>query len=233
METLGSLWDRVRHPERAFQERAREAPPLGEAVGGMLLLRAPLTFVGLVLGYLSFAAIYARLSTPDSDIWRFILQRLPETMDPGELNAALAGLPVAPSLYQMLPWLAMLAPLAVLSLWLHDATFDHLALWVLGGLGARRGFRASLIADAEALKVGAFGAALGLLGDVPLAGLAFSVLLLPVAVYFWILRGFALAAWHGCPPWKGVVATLLHVVLVLLWMGLLVLACILILVLML
>jgi len=39
-------------------------------------------------------------------------------------------------------------------------------------------------------------------------------LLLPLGIYFWIIRGYALAAWHGCPPWKGVVATLLHVVLV-------------------
>jgi hypothetical protein len=37
--------------------------------------------------------------------------------------------------------------------------------------------------------------------------------LFPLTAWLWLLRGWALAAHHGCPPWKGVVATLLHLVL--------------------
>ena len=129
------------------------------------------------------------------------------------------GLPQLPGLGRVLPWLVLLAPVGVLSIWLHDAAWDHLALWLLRGLGPSRGFRATLVADAEALKVGAIGAVAGLLKDLPGAGLVLTVLLAPVGIYFWILRGYALAAWHGCPVWKGVLATLLHALL----MGLLVL----------
>ena len=75
---------------------------------------------------------------------------------------------------------------------------------------ASKPFRLTLAADAEALKVGVLGAVLDLLSGIPGAGCLFQVLLLPVGIYFWILRGYALAAWHGCPVWKGVVATLLH-----------------------
>jgi hypothetical protein len=103
----------------------------------------------------------------------------------------------------------------VLSIWLHDAVWDHLALWLLRGLGRPRSFRDTLVADAEALKVGVFGALAGLLKYL---GIGFTLLVWPVGIYFWILRGYALSAWHGCPVWKGVVATLLHAAL----MGLLV-----------
>lgn len=227
MESLRELWARARRPTEAFRARALEAPTLAASVKDLLLLRAPLAFLGLVLGYLSFSGLYTRLVSPESEVWTTILRQLPETVDPAELRAALANLPAAPGLHALLPWMVLLAPVAVLGLWLHDATFDHMALWLLGGLRERRGFRASLVADAEALKVGALGAAAALLGDLPVVGFAFGLLLLPVAVYFWILRGYALAAWHGCPPWKGVTATLVHVVLVGVWLFLMILACLL------
>lgn len=226
MEPLAALWTRAIHPRRGFLDKAEEAPALGQAVGEMMLLRSPLAFVGLLLTYAGFTTTYARLTSPTSEVWTFILKQAPESLDPAELTAALAKLPDLPSMYQMLPWMAMAAPLLVLSLWLHDATFDHLGLWLLRGLGTRRGFRASLVADAEALKVGALGAALALVGEVPGTGLGLTLLLLPVAVYFWIMRGYALAAWHGCPPWKGVVATLLNVVLAVVLVGACLLACV-------
>jgi len=227
MESLRELWTRAVRPREGFRARALEAPTLAGSVKDLLLLRAPLAFVGLVLGYLSFSGLYARLVSPESEVWTHILRQLPEAVDPAELRTALANLPAAPGLHALLPWMVLLAPVAVLGLWLHDATFDHVALWLLGGLRERRGFRASLVADAEALKVGALGAAAALLGDLPVVGFAVGLLLLPVAVYFWILRGYALAAWHGCPPWKGVTATLVHVVLVGVWLFLMILACLL------
>ncbi len=225
MESFRELWARAIRPREGFRARAAQTPTLAEAVRSLLVLRAPLAFLGMALSYVGIADIYGRLASPDSDLWTYILPRLGETVDPGELRAALARLPEAPGLHGLLPWMALLAPVTVLGLWLHDATFDHVALWLLGGLRERRGFRASLVADAEALKVGALGAAAALLADLPAVGSAFGLLLLPVAVYFWILRGYALAAWHGCPPWKGVMATLVHVALVGAWLILTILAC--------
>jgi len=226
MEALRLLWERAVRPSRAFRERCLEAPGLGDSVKEMLLLRAPIAFLGSVLAYLSFQGFYARIASPDSEVWRFIVARAPDSVDPADLNAALAKLPELPTLHAMLPWLLLLAPLAVLSLWLHDATFDHMGLWLLGGLKERRGFRASLVADSEALKVGALGAAVGLIADLPGMGIALGLLLAPVAIYFWILRGYALAAWHGCPPWKGIVATLLNIVLAGAMLLLMLLACV-------
>ena len=225
MEPLRSLWTRALHPREGFAARALEAPPLGAAVKEMVLVRSPIAFVGLVLSYVGFTSFYARLVSPESELWTTILRAAPESVDPADLKAALARLPDLPSLHAVLPGLVVLAPLLILSLWLHDATLDHLGLWLLRGLKTRRGLRASLTADAEALKVGAVGAVLALAGDVPGTGLVLTLLLLPVAVYFWIIRGYALAAWHGCPPWKGIVATLLNVVLAVALVGFCLLAC--------
>jgi hypothetical protein len=213
MEPLATLWNRALRPGAGFPERAAEKVPLGAAVNEMLLLRSPVAFLGLLLTYSGFASLYARVADPGSEFWRSLLAQVPDSVDPEDLARILANLPPLPSLSRMLVPLALLAPVAILSLWLHDATFDHAGLWLLGGLKEGRGFRATLAADAEALKVAVFGAALALVGDLPGAGFLIAILILPVAVYFWIIRGYALAAWHGCPPWKGVVATVLNVVL--------------------
>jgi hypothetical protein len=210
---IRTLWRRARSPEREFRSRAAEQPTLGDAVRGLLLARTLPAFLALVLNYAGFQALYGRLTRMEGPLFQMLWDNLPDTVNPADVRAAFHGLPPLPSWSHVLPWLAVLAPLGILSLWLHDAVWDHSCLWLLRGLKARKSFRLSLVADAEALKVGALGAAVGLLGDLPLAGCLFSILLAPVGIYFWVLRGIALAAWHDCPVWKGVVATLLHALL--------------------
>jgi hypothetical protein len=209
MAGLGRLWGCVRAPGAGFRDRAAQHPDLGRAVRDLLLLRTLPALAGLALGYLGLARILASLLQAQGPVWDLVRSRLPDLAQAEDLKAALGGLPPLPGIGRVLPWLAFLAPVAVLSLWLHDAVWDHLALWLLRGLGRGR-FRDTLVAEAEALQVGVFGALAGLLRHL---GLLVGVLLLPVGLYFWILRGHALAAWHGCPVWKGVLATLLHALL--------------------
>jgi hypothetical protein len=207
LERLRDLWRCVTAPTSGFARRAAQAPGLGPAARNLVAVRTLPALAGLVLGYLGLVRTWEGIAQARGPVWDLLWERLPEGFDAAGLRAALAGLPPAPAWWRVLPWLALLAPLGVLGIWLHDAVWDHMALWLLRGLARPRSFRATLVADAEALTVGVFGALAGLLKHL---GLALAVLLWPVAVYFWILRGYALAAWHGCPAWKGVLATLLH-----------------------
>lgn len=216
LEFLRELWLCVTAPAVGFARRAAQAPGLGPAVRNLVAVRTLPALAGLLLGYLGLVRAYESIAQARGPLWDQVWARLPEGLDAAGLRAALAGLPPAPAWWRVLPGLVLLAPLGVLATWLHDAVWDHVALWLLRGLGRPRSLRTTLVADAEALTVGVFGALAGLLKHL---GLALAVLLWPVAVYFWILRGHALAAWHGCPPWKGVLATLLHAAV----MGLLVL----------
>ncbi|HLO69102.1 MAG TPA: hypothetical protein VK188_18935 [Holophaga sp.] len=212
MVSFKALGERALRPVPAFAARAAEAPALGGSLRDLVLLRAPVALVASALLWVRLADLAAALRSPDSALWRQVLEILPTAPDPGELAEALARIPALPSLGSALPWLALLAPLGVLGLWLHHATLDHLGLMILGG-ARRGGWRATLSAEAEALQVGVLGALLALPGHVPGAPWWLSLLLVPAAVYFWLLRGAALAAWHGCPLWKGLAATVLNPVL--------------------
>ena len=210
MEEVRGLWSRVVAPRAGFARRAAEGPSLGEALRGVLVARTVPAFLALVLGYAGFSQMYGRLCRLEGPMFDYLWANLPESVDPGDVRAAFKALPALPTWPHVVPWLAVLAPLGILSLWFHDAVWDHTCLWLLRGLKGPRTFRVTLVADAEALKAGVFGAVFDLLGGLPGAGCLLQVALLPVSIYFWVLRGYALAAWHGCPVWKGVVATLLH-----------------------
>jgi hypothetical protein len=174
-----NLWVRARAPERGFRARAKERPSLGEAVKGLLLVRTLPALAGMVLGYAGFASAYGRVVRMEGPVWDLLWARLPEQADPAELKAALLHLPALPGWERALPWFALAAPIGVLSLWLHDAAWDHLSLWLVRGVGARPAFRTTLVAEAEALKVGTAGTLAGLLKYLPGLGMPFTVLLLP------------------------------------------------------
>lgn len=210
---LRDLWRCVLSPERGFGLLAERGIRLVPSLGGMLLLRGSVAFAEFVLAYAGAGRLYRGLLGMQGPVWDLLLRSLPPVMGADEIGSLLQGLPPMPSLGRVWPWLLLAAPLYVASLWLHDAVWDHGFLWLLGGLKERRGFGATLVAEAEALQVGVFGAVPALLAGLPRMGCLFSLPLGFLGAYFWILRGFALAAFHRCPIWKGILATVLHAAL--------------------
>jgi len=213
MISLQVLWRRALSPQAGFRRLAEEAPQLRPSFGGLMALRAPVAFLELVLTYVGFARMYQAVTGVRGPVWDLVLWRLSGDLTAEDIRTLLQDLPPVPALERVLPWLLLVAPLYVVSLWFHDAVWDHGCLWMLGGLKERRGFRTTLIAEAEALQVGVFGAALSLLSNLPAVGWILALPLGLVGAYFWVLRGVALAAFHQCPTWKGVTATVLHAAL--------------------
>jgi hypothetical protein len=193
-------------PQGAFQEGA---PPLGRAVFRMALVWMPLGLVHGAFSVLRWLRGYEALrrgSMPGGLLaWLGV--------DAGDLQALVAGLPVPPAFGRIWPWLLLAVPLGILGTWLHDAVWDHACLWLLGGLKGRRGFRTSLVAEAEALRIAALGTLASLLGFLPVLGPFLALPLLLLEAYLWLFRGFALAARHGCESWRGIAATALHAAL--------------------
>lgn len=216
MIDAAGLWRRTLHPREGFQELAAAPPALGPSLLRMLALRVPVAYLAWAIAVLKFTLTYTTFKAMDGFVWRLLLPRLNE-LSPDlrveELKAFLDQLPQLPSVGTFLAWGLLVAPLGILSLWLHDAVWDHGCLWLLGALKGRKVFRTTLVAETEAFSVGVVGALAALLGDLPVLGLLLGLPLMLVGLYFWVLRGFSLAAFHGLPLWQGIGATLLHIVL--------------------
>ncbi|HEX9080801.1 MAG TPA: hypothetical protein VF768_00910 [Holophagaceae bacterium] len=206
-EALHALW----RPQEAFAELGQARFRPGRAFLRMLLWWLPPALALGVLETRSALAVYQAMRAGHLPAW-FPTWALPG-LDSESAVAFFRGLPAPPGWDRILPALLLLVPLEVVGVWLHDAVWDHTALWMLGGLKARRGFRATMLADSEALRIASLGSWAGLLGFLPRVGSLLSAPLLLLSAYLWIFRGFSLAACHGLPAWKGLAATLLHLVL--------------------
>jgi hypothetical protein len=193
-------------PAAAFTE---PPPPLGRALARMLTVWVPLALANAALTIWRALQAYGQLRRSGPPDW---VERLTGT-DPEVLWELFRTLPAPPAFGRIWPWLLLMVPIGVLGTWIHHAVWDHTGLWLLGGLKGKRGFRATLVAEAEALRITALGTLIGLLGFVPGLGAVQSLPLLLLDGYLWLFRGFALAARHGCESWRGVAATVVHAVL--------------------
>jgi len=157
---------------------------------------------------------YAAFRDARGAVWDAVFSALPD-LNPDDIRQAFSAWPAAPSWSFVAPWIPLLAALGLFSAWLHDGVWDHAGLWLLRGLKTEKVGRvkATLAAEAQAQAVGWVGTALGLLAFLPGGGGWMGLALFPLTAWLWLLRGWALAAHHGCPPWKGVLATLLHLLL--------------------
>ncbi|MBI4911739.1 MAG: hypothetical protein HY823_03290 [Acidobacteria bacterium] len=211
------LWDRALHPVVGFRSVAQADPPWGPALGRMLLLRVPVGLVAWGVGVLKLSLFTQGLRTLEGPMWSRALElivRLNPEVRIQDLRSLAAELPSLPPTGTLLLWGLLAVPLGLLGAWLHNAAWDHGCLWLAGGLKRGRGIRRTLSAESEAMAVGVLGALASLLGDIPIAGLLLSLPLAVLALYFWILRGISLAAFHEVEAWRGILAVVLHLVLV-------------------
>ena len=206
VHSMAAYFRALTRPGTAF---APPPPRLGRAVRDMALVWMPLALANTAWTVWRAIRAYEVLRRGDNPSG--ILERF--GADPAEVHDLISMLPAPPDFGRIWPWLLLVVPLGVLGTWLHHAVWDHLSLWLLGGLKERRGFRTSLLAEAEALRIAAVGTFLGFLGYLPVLGVVLALPLLLLDAYLWLFRGFALAARHGCELWRGIAATVVHAVL--------------------
>ena len=201
----GPLRDLIR-PGAAFRG---PAPGLGRAFGRMAALWMPLAFAQAMLGARQVLQAYGRLRVEDPPAW--LIRAM--DVDPGAWRQLAAALPPPPPFGRVWPWLVVAVPLGVAGTWLHHAVWDHTGLWLLRGARREGGFRVTLAAEAEALRITSLGILPALLGWVPVLGWLLALPLMLLEAYLWLYRGFSLAARHGCEPWRGLAATVIHAAL--------------------
>ncbi len=201
-----TLFRALVRPSEAFTD---PPPTLGRALARMLAVWVPLSLANTGLTVWRALESYDQLRRSAPPTW--LEQAL--GADPDVLRELLRSLPPSPAFGHVWPWLLLVVPLGVLGTWIHDAVWDHAGLWLVGGLKAKRGFRATLVAEAEALRITALGTLIGLLGFLPVFGPLLFLPLLALDGYLWLFRGFALGARHGCGVWRGMAATVVHAAL--------------------
>jgi len=204
---LAASFRALLRPRSAFSS---PAPPLGQAAWAMARIWVPLALLNAGWSAWRGLEVYGALRA-GRDPLPFLGSL---GLDPVEIQDLLAGLPPPPTFGRIWPWLLLVVPFGVLGTWLHHAVWDHTGLWLVGGLKEQRGFRTSLLAEAEALRITAVGTLVGFLGFLPGLGMLLALPLLLLDAYLWIFRGLALAARHGCEPWRGIAATVVHAFLV-------------------
>lgn len=210
LSLLRPLWA----PREGFRALAPEAPSLGRSLGWMAAAALPWWIASAWFGTRQSLLEYTAFREARGGMWDTVLQLSPD-LSRQDVQQVFAAWPVAPAWPQVAPWVPLLAALGLFSLWLHDGVWDHAGLWLLRGLKPEKAGRvkATLAAEAQAQAVGWIGTALGLLAFLPGIGGWIGLMLFPLTAWLWLLRGWALAAHHGCPVWKGVGATLLHLLL--------------------
>ena len=210
LKLLRPLWS----PRQGFLDLAADAPRLGRSLGWMTAAALPWSVVSAWFGLRDQFAAYAAFREGRGELWDQVVAAMPD-LSREDVRQAFAVWPAAPVWAHVAPWVPLVAAASLFSLWLHDGVWDHAALWMLRGLKAEKAGRvkATLAAEAQAQAVGWIGTALGLLAFLPGPGRWAGLALFPLTAWLWLLRGWALSAHHGCPPWKGVVATLLHLIL--------------------
>lgn len=207
---LRPLWS----PRQGFLDLAADAPRLGRSLGWMAAAALPWSLVSAWFGLRQELSAYAAFRDARGEVWNQVFAALPD-LSREDVRAIFAAWPAAPAWSHLAPWVPLIAAASLFGLWLHNGVWDHAALWILRGLKPDKAGRvkATLAGEAQALAVGWIGSALGLLAFAPgVEGWA-SLGLFPLTAWLWLLRGWALSAHHGCPVWKGVAATILHLVL--------------------
>jgi hypothetical protein len=205
-------------PLKTFAELAARPPRPLPAFGWMLLFRVPLAWATSAIAYIWLINMQQTISAPPPWLLDIIAQA---PIDAGEALAALGSFPALPPLGAAWHLVSLFAFLSIVGLWMHNVVWDHTALWLLRGTKPKPSFRISSAAIAEAMGAESFASCLGAIASLSFAGFVAAPILMAANIYYWCLKGVALSFFHGCPVWKGVAATLLHVVLVILFYGLL------------